>query len=97
MRHTITIPLLPELNVLESNIPSCSMLNYIQIDLHKLIDNHQAVLDVVKENKNRLSFGEFITICDWLYAWYKKIDHPILSNRILNSFQNTLYFITCKY
>jgi len=96
MNNIIRIPLKPDLRPLSSDILSFTQIACIEINLHDLIDDYRAIIEIIDKNRKNLYFGDLIHLCDWLYDWYKKNDHYILSNRILDSFQYALSVANSK-
>lgn len=92
MNRILNVAIMPKLN-LQFNSPELSVfdeIHYMHLNIESLIDNHSSITDEVNKNCELLGFHDYLLICDWLYSWYKKNDHYILSNRILNSFSHIL-------
>lgn len=88
----LNIALMPKL-VLEKvglDIRNMVPIRTITLDIHGLIDDYKAIVKIIDKNIENLYFADLIVISDWLYEWYKKNDHYILSNRVLDSFRYVL-------
>lgn len=91
MKKHLRIALMPELLVAKYDyVCNTLAIEFVDLDIEKLIDDYEAITKVIDENRHHLTFDSFMYICDWLFGWYKKNDHYILSNRILNTFRYVL-------
>lgn len=84
-------PLVSKLVAIQGE-PTVVPINYIEIDLTKLIDNYRYFIELIDkfEPKDQLDYHVLLQISEWLFECYKKIIHPILSNRILDAFRHCL-------
>ncbi len=86
MRTLLNIPTQPVFSLVENVIQNISAPEIITLDIHTLIDNRRGIINVVENSIDKLDFIVLIVICDWLYDWYKKNNHHILSDRLLANF-----------
>lgn len=91
MNHKMRFPLVPKIVAITCEL-TFDPINYIEIDLSKLIDDYQYMQKLFDnfERKDQLDYEVLIKISEWLFEHYKKINHYILSNRILDSLRLTL-------
>lgn len=93
MNSILRIPLIPSLEEPITREPSiCIPIQYIEFNIHSLIDDHRYIIEKVDSCYKKIGYEGLIQLSDWLYAYYKKINHYILSERILDSLMGVLSF-----
>src|ERR1700727_2692307 len=89
MQYRMSFSLISDFSISHQIIPDAVPLNNIEIDLYGLIDNCDHIKEIMWKylQEDKLDYYILLKISDWLFECYKRISHPILSNRILNSFR----------
>lgn len=94
MNNKIRIPIMPCLDkaMTKKELDFNISIEYVEFDLHTLIKDYRSIIDKIDKNKDKLGYDGLIILSDWLYEWYKKNNHYILSGRILDAHR---YALTC--
>src|ERR1017187_8185830 len=91
MNYKMICPLLSKLTCVQGDL-SVVPISFIEIDLSQLVDDYDYIrkLLINFEPNDQLDYYVLLKISEWLFDCYKKINDPIMSNRILNEFRFTL-------
>lgn len=86
MPYIMRFPLLSKLTLVRDD-PKIVPIPYIELDLDSLIEDRNAVIDILRryENRDGVDYDVLLQISCWLLQCYKKIDSPMIANRILAS------------
>lgn len=93
MNTTLTIAIRSELFVAsrELNPQTALPVSYLTLDIHALVDNHTSIRDALQKHEDEIYSQDYIVICGWLFGWFQKINHSILSRRIADSLAFAIY------
>jgi len=91
MKYIMRFPLMPSFSAIAKDDKYFDV-SYMEIDLHKLIENHDYIRSLIINfpNQDQITYYLLINITDWLYDSYKEIDHMVMAQLILDSFKSIL-------